>query len=714
MSEDILYYLNEEQKKAVRQTDGPVLIIAGAGSGKTRVLTSRVALLLSYGVPPEDILALTFTKKAAGEMRYRVKKMVGDLVKGLTIGTFHSVFIKFLRIYHERIGFPEDFTIYDEGDTESCLRTCVGEVLYGPDWNDKEKLKGLSPDEKNARKEAFKRYRPHDIRGLISLAKNDLCSPQDYAFDMERRHLDIKYGRERMPEIYKLYVEKTKAAGAMDFDDILVYMYHILKDFPDVRQELSARARYILVDEYQDTNAIQYAIISMLAATHRNITVVGDDSQSIYAFRGARIQNILGFKKAYPDMQTFRLETNYRSSTQIVESANRLIAHNASRIPKTCTAKKGVGEPITVQECLNEREEARFVADYIRTSVDQGKARLRDFAVLYRTNAQSRVIEDVFIKQHIPYIIFSGTSFFDRAEVKDVVAYLRLVINPLDNEAFSRICNRPSRGISDATLTALESRVAQYGSSLMREAQTATPETTGLKEKACEALKAFADLIDGIRNKIHGLDAADALQTVFTETGIYEYYRQEEGGDGMKKSHNLDELLNSARDFVQQKKTEYEEDLPDGPLQVGVRDYLEDIALLSNADTEKKNGESVCIMTSHCSKGLEFKTVFVIGVEDHLYPLVRDDSSQADEEEERRLFYVSITRAMSRLILTYCEERYQYGKMVLPRPSRFIDEMEIEQVQETAYKEIADNSAPMPTLEDEPPQSYQQDVYEPF
>ena len=673
---EILASLNDEQRQAVLQTDGPVLIIAGAGSGKTRVLTSRIALLLQRGKEAEDILALTFTKKAAGEMRYRVKRMVGDLVKGLSIGTFHSVFIKHLRVYHERLGYPEDFTIYDEGDTESCLKSCVGEVLFGQDWNNKEKVKAMTDDERRFRKELFKKYNPHDIRGIISLAKNNLVMPDDYRRDSERMRRDQKHGRGRLVEIYELYVKKCFAAGAMDFDDILVNMHRLLVENRDVLTNMALRFSYILVDEYQDTNALQYSIIRMLASGHGNITVVGDDSQSIYAFRGARIENIIGFQSDYPDLKTFRLETNYRSTSQIVDAANRLISHNQGRIPKTCRASRGNGAEIDVVRLDGDRDEARFVADYIQAAVRAG-GRWRDFAVLYRTNAQSRIVEDVFIKSHIPYLIFSGLSFFDRAEVKDAIAYMRLILNPNDNEAFKRICNRPARGISDATLSALEAKAAIYNGPLIREAQRAEPNELGIKDRACKSLHEFAKLVYALNRDIDGKDAVEATNIIFARTGILEYYRGEAGEDGLAKSNNLKELLNSACDFILTRKAEWEEDMPDGPLQVSLRDYLEDISLLSNADTKGFDGNSVCIMTSHCSKGLEFKTVFIIGVEKGLFPLIRDDLTPFEEEEERRLFYVSVTRAMDKLILTHCDKRWKYGDVDEPVLSPFVDEMEI-------------------------------------
>ena len=689
MYEDIIYSLNDEQKRAVQQREGPQLIIAGAGSGKTRVLTSKIALLLQGGVSPENILAITFTKKAAGEMKERIKKMVGPACRGLSIGTFHSVFAKFLRTYSSYIGFPEDFTIYDENDSESCIKQCIGEVLYGSDWNSKEKMKALSDDEKAERKAYFKLYKPKLVRGIISLAKNNLILPKDYANDPLITFKDAKMGRPRMAEIYSLYMKRCHGAGAMDFDDILVYMEILLRKHPEVCRAIGEQFQYILVDEYQDTNNVQYQIVRRLAAVHRNICVVGDDSQSIYAFRGAKVDNILNFQRDYPDAKTFRLETNYRSTPQIVDAANHLIDHNENRLPKTCNSSRRAGEAIRL-ECLpDDREEARFVKGYICDAVRNG-ARYSDFAILYRTNAQSRVIEDELLRAHVPYVIYSGTSFFDRAEVKDVLAYFRLIVNPKDDEAYKRICNRPARGISDATLTAVAAIAARSGAPLFDVAKNLTPDESGLKANACKALHSFSEMILALRQETGSMDAYTAGKLIVEKTGIYDLYKDEEGEDGLKKANNIKELLASIQYFIRDKQAEYEFDLPDGPLKVSLLDYLEDIALLSNADTDNHKNYSNCVsvMTSHCSKGLEFHTVFVIGCEEGLFPLVKDEHSKFDEEEERRLFYVSITRAMDKLILTSCTSRLRYGEIERQPGSRFVREMELDK-QPTAWEDDA-------------------------
>lgn len=679
MYSNILNNLNEEQKNATMQQEGPVLIIAGAGSGKTRVLTSKIALHLHEGVSPEEILALTFTKKAAGEMKWRIKKMVGeDSVRGLNIGTFHSVFVKILRQYHEEIGFPENFTIYDESDSESCLKECTGEVLFGIGWNDKETLKGVTKDEKAARKSILNYYKPHDIRGLISLAKNDMVSPKAYRSDSYRMERDRKNGRPKLVDIYALYQIKCFKAGAMDFDDILVYMEILLRKHSEVQKVLANKFRYILVDEYQDTNMVQYDIVRRLASVHRNICVVGDDSQSIYAFRGAKIQNILSFKDDYPEMKTFRLEINYRSTPQIVDAANRLIAHNENRIPKTCVSKRRPGDDILYKYCETDRDEARFVRNYIQAETKKYGTPLANFAILYRTNAQSRAFEDELIKAQVPYTIYSGTSFFERMEVKDVLAYLRLVVNPYDNEAFKRVCNRPARGISDATLAQLEAKATLQVEPLMSLAAEATTETIDVKEKACKALKDFAGLIYRLKEETAKMDAFEAAKRIIEAAGILEYYQKEEGDDGVDKSSNIHELLNSVKYFVEDATNEWENDLPVGEPPTSVCGYLENIALLSNADTKEEETDHVSLMTAHCSKGLEFRTVFVAGCEDGLFPLIKENfSTKFDEEEERRLFYVSITRAMDKLILTSCKKRFRYGTFEELPGSRFVEEMEL-------------------------------------
>lgn len=675
-TQSILRDLNDEQRSAVLQKDGPILIIAGAGSGKTRVLTSKIALLLHDGVAPENILAITFTKKAADEMKSRVRGMVGDAARGLSIGTFHSVFAKLLREYHKYIDFPKNYTIYDEDDSESCLKDCTGEVLFGEGWNSPETRKRLSEEDKAARKLLLSKYKPSVIHVYISRAKNDIILPEDYREDAGLMERDRKHGSPETWKIYSLYMWKCKKAGAMDFDDILIYMFKLLDEHPEIQKALGRQFRYILVDEFQDTNRVQCEIVHKLAAVHRNLCVVGDDSQSIYAFRGAKVGNMLNLKNVYDDIKTFRLETNYRSTGQIVDAANELISHNASRIPKTCRSARGEGEGITVKVLQDDREEARFVKEYISREV-AGGAKYSDFAVLYRTNAQSRAVEDEMLKARVPYIVYSGLSFFQRAEVRDVLAYLRLVVNPDDDEAFKRICNKPARGISDATKTTLSVWAGKRGLSLLKAAAQASPAATGLKAAACRNLISFSDKISSLGAMTAELDAYGAAALVIENVGIKRFYEEDEGEDGASRVNNIKELLSSVSYFIQDRRAEYAAGGGKGQLKVSLVDYLEDISLLSNVDTDtRKVGEDhVSLMTSHCSKGLEFKTVFVLGCEENLFPLLKDDSTEFDVEEERRLFYVSVTRAKDKLILTTCEQRWIYGSVEPAEESRFVEEL---------------------------------------
>ena len=679
MQDKILENLNEQQRQAVLQKDGAILIIAGAGSGKTRVLTSKIALLLDGGVPADAILALTFTKKAAGEMKSRIQSMVGPVAHRLAIGTFHSVFIQFLRTYYHEAGFPQNFTIYDEDDSASCIKQCIHEILFGPNWNDKEYLKSLTDEQKAERKALLNNYKVKTVQSVISIAKNELITPKLYLASDEIRSKDEFFKRPKLGLIYELYMKRCRKAGAMDFDDILLYMHHILERYPYVRQGLGQRFQYILVDEYQDTNRVQYEIVRMLSEVHGNICAVGDDSQSIYAFRGARIENILHFKNDFPSLKTYRLERNYRSTAAIVDAANKLISHNINRLPKTCFSDKGEGQPVYTILCDDDREEARTIAYYIKEETTRGGHSLSDYAILYRTNAQARALEEAFLKARIPYLVYSGMSFFDRAEVKDVLAYFRLIVNNNDDEAFRRICNKPTRGISDATLSKLSARAGALNVPLFGLAKDEDElKAIGLKKAALSSLAEFTKMIDHLTRGAALQDAVDASRAIAEYTGIYDFYNAEEGDDGLKRSNNIRELLNGVLYFVEEQKGEGRFDRPgeQRELKISLLDYLENIALLSNADTkDEDNTPKVSMMTSHCSKGLEFDTVFITGVEQGLYPLVRENElTLAELEEERRLFYVSMTRAMRRLILTYCRSRFLFGSSVGSLPSQFLDE----------------------------------------
>ena len=673
--ENILAGLNDEQKAAALQTEGPVLVVAGAGSGKTRMLTSRIAVLLEQGAAPEEILALTFTNKAADEMKARIAAICGEKAHGITAGTFHSVFVRFLRQFSTHLGFSPRFTIYDEDDSASCLKDCIGYILFGEDFKDKEKTKALSEEEKKSRKALLNIYKTKRIMGRISAAKNDMVTPRMYAQDDTRTSADQIAGIPRTKDIYREYMSRCHKADAMDFDDILLYMETLLEKVPQAKEYLAQRYRYILVDEYQDTNLVQYLIVKNLAAHWNNICAVGDDSQSIYAFRGARIQNILNFQKDYPDMKTFRLQTNYRSTPEIVAAANRLIENNTGRIPKTCHAFRQSGEAIDVVRCHDDREEARIIATRIKALCTLGEAQRHysDIAVLYRTNAQSRELEDALLDARIPYRIFSGLSFYERMEVKDTMAYLRLCINANDEESFKRICNRPARGISDATLATIQADAFANNRSLMDSARALRNDNLGLKDAAVKHVTEFIDLIDELSWDATEGDAHKAAKEIVEKTGILEYYRnQDKDSDGTKRSNNISELLNGIQNYVQ----DYNDEHPDAKEPFSLTDYIEQVSLLSNADTGgDDNIDRVNLMTSHCSKGLEFPVVFVAGSEEGLFPLLMEDSIKFDEEEERRLYYVSITRAKDKLILTWCNRRRKFGQWDDSGKSRFIDEM---------------------------------------
>ena len=666
----ILDQLNREQTEAVLQKDGPILIIAGAGSGKTRVLTSKIALLIREGVPPGQILALTFTNKAAKEMRDRIETLVGTDARQILMGTFHSVFVRFLREFHDAIGFPFQYTIYDVEDAQSCLKDCIGEVVFGPNWKDKEAIKNLSDLQKKERRHLEAVYKVKDVAARISRLKNAFILPRDYENDENQRVFDVRNNRPLMGRIYNLYMQRCHMAGAMDFDDILIYTLILMKENEFARQSLAERFRYVLVDEYQDTNAVQYDIVRYICSKWNNICAVGDDSQSIYAFRGAQIQNILNFRRDYPDTREFRLEANYRSTPEIVKAANRLISHNEKRLPKTCYAIRMHGEPLNVQFLRNDREEARYITQTIQERKRNG-ASYSDFAILYRTNAQARALEDELIKRHVPYTIYSGMSFFERMEVKDSVAYMRLTVNPSDNEAFKRICNKPARGISDATLSTMLVRSGEQKITLTQAAENIETVCPELRPAAMTAVKNFAKIMNDLRTKVSGEDAYESATAILKDTGIYALYKNEEGDDGLKRANNIDELVNSITYYIEDQKSGETDDLPDTSL----AGYLTNIALLTKADHQKTDTESVSLMTSHCSKGLEFPTVFIAGVEDGLYPLIRGTFTESELEEERRLFYVSITRAKDEVIMTSCNERWRYHETETCYPSQFIKEM---------------------------------------
>lgn len=668
----ILEGLDHAQRQAVEQIHGPVLIVAGAGSGKTRVLTSRIAYILATeDIDPARILALTFTKKAAGEMKERIAAMVGDRrARRLVMGTFHSVFVRFLRDYAESLGYPKNFTIYDQSDSTSAVKACVKEL-------------GLDD----------KVYKPREVLSRISSAKNALIGPVSYKSDTQLCLADSAAKKPRICDVYDLYQKKLKASGVMDFDDILVQMNKLLRSNAEALQEISGRFSYILVDEYQDTNYPQYLILQQLAQRHHNICVVGDDSQSIYAFRGARIQNILNFQKDYPESKILRLERNYRSTSNIVEAANAVIAHNEGRIPKKCYAGDERGEKIELLKAWTEQDEAIMIVSDIISRMQKEKAQYQDFAILYRTNSQSRALEEQLRRRNMPYMIYSGNSFFDRAEIKDMMAYFKLVVNTNDDESFKRIVNVPARGIGDTSVSALNECARAHGCSLFKAAFMQDATVFGLRPAGLEKIQAFCRMIDGLAAKAGATDAYDMAKEVADASGYYAFHKLDTSIEGMARTANLDELLNSVLGTVEERQDDFADNgIPEDEFPVvTLADFLENIALLSNVDvsTEEDTNNKVALMTVHSAKGLEFPYVFVAGCEENLFPSGGLLASKQDIEEERRLFYVAITRAKKAVKASYSMSRMRNGKHENNSPSRFLYELDQHCVENPLQKEEA-------------------------
>ena len=663
---EILRDLNPEQLKAVQCLNGPMLIVAGAGSGKTRVLTSRIAYLIENGVPPERILALTFTKKAAGEMKDRIALMIGARkARGIWMGTFHSIFIRFLREWADWLGFPHDFTIYDTQDSQGAIKNVI---------------KQLGLDDKI--------YKPREVLSRISWAKNALITPKPYAAG--EGGLKENDTLHKKPEIYRIYSEYCKAcrkSGVMDFDDILLYTYILLKGNPEAAASISSRFEHILVDEYQDTNMAQYKILQSLASGHHNLCVVGDDSQSIYGFRGAEIQNILSFTTDFPEAKIFRLERNYRSTQTIVNAANTVIARNEGRIPKNCVSMGDNGEKIHLVRSYTEQEEAMQVASSILTRMRKDQAQYQDFAILYRTNAQSRALEEQLRRRNIPYMIYSGNSFFERAEVKDLMAYFKLAVNNKDDEAFRRIVNKPARGIGDTSVAALAEAARVNGLSLFEAAYLPNLETFGLRAAASAKIKAFCDMIASA-GAADG-DAVDVSLTLSRESGLFLFYKSDTSVEGQSRFANIQELLDSVASYKEEEQGNFVNTLiEDGAVQdasevpadalpkITLGAYLENVSLLSNVDvSDDEMANRVALMTVHSAKGLEFPYVYITGLEENLFPAGGWMASPKDLEEERRLFYVALTRAEKAVELTFATTRMRNGKHESNSPSRFLKEI---------------------------------------
>lgn len=646
---DLLKDLNEAQRAAVEYIDGPSLVIAGAGSGKTRVLTYKIAYLLSQGMKPWSIMALTFTNKAAREMKERIGKLVGnDLAQHLYMGTFHSIFSRILRAEAEHIGFNNNFTIYDESDSRSLIKAIVKEM-------------GLDD----------KKYKPAAVHAKISMAKNNLMSAAAYESDAA---IFEQNKRAQMPEVGKIfvaYVQRCKQANAMDFDDLLTLTYQLFREHEDIRHKYAARFDYVLVDEYQDTNHVQMSIVMQLCQEKQRVCAVGDDSQSIYSFRGANIDNILNYQRQFQGTRLFKLEQNYRSTQTIVEAANSLIKHNRNQIPKDVFSENAKGEKIQYKPAYSDKEEAAIVAKDVKRIRREDGCQYSDFAILYRTNAQSRSFEEEFRKQGIPYRIYGGLSFYQRKEIKDIIAYFRLVANPDDEEAIRRIINYPARGIGATTVLKIADCAHQNQVSFWEV--IGTPERYGLmvNKGTMNKLETFRLLISSFIERAQTTDVYELGDAIIKESGISQDIMSGKDADDLARQENLEEFLSGMSAFVEERREEGRFD------ELFLQDYLQDVALLTDADSDgDKDEPRVSLMTVHAAKGLEFPTVFVVGLEENIFPSPLSAASLRELEEERRLLYVAITRAEKHCILTNAKNRWRYGKMEFDNPSRFIDEID--------------------------------------
>ncbi len=653
---DFLKQLNDSQRKAVIETEGPVMVIAGAGSGKTRVLTYRTAYLLSKGISPFSILALTFTNKAASEMKERIAILAGyRKAQNLWMGTFHSVFARILRAEADKIGFSNNFTIYDTSDSKRVLKKIIKEQNL---------------DEKA--------YHPGFVLNRISNAKNNLISANDYNEDFEIQACDKQANKPKIGLIYSIYQNRLAKALAMDFDDLLFFTNILLRDFPDVLYKYQKKFKYILVDEYQDTNYSQYVIIKKLAADNGNIFIVGDDAQSIYAFRGANIANILNFKKDYPDHKLFKLEQNYRSTQLIVKAANGVIKNNRDQIYKEIWTDNILGEKIRIVNSLSEAEEAAMIAGTIfRLREDESLAN-SDFAVLYRINAQSRAIEEALRKLDIPYQIYGGLSFYQRKEVKDMLAYFRLVVNQYDEDALLRIINFPARGIGTTTINKLIVAADDNKTTLWDVVQNPLKYNVRLNSGLLNRIESFSNMIKSFRVRMNKLNAFELGKKIAGESGILKYYFEENTPEAANRKENIEELINGLSEFCEKvKRSSNEPEQAYGAKADSIEAFMQDIALLTDLDTEDdpKDTNKVSVMTVHSAKGLEFPHVFLAGVEENLFPSVLSTGTRSELEEERRLFYVAVTRAMRLLTISYCNSRFKYGNFNFCEPSRFIDEL---------------------------------------
>ena len=666
---EFLNQLNDSQRKAVEYCDGPALVIAGAGSGKTRVLTYKIAYLLSQGVKPWNILALTFTNKAANEMKQRIGALVGqDMARKLNMGTFHSVFSRILRVEAAVLGYAPNFTIYDEGDSRSLIKAIIKEMQLDD-----------------------KIYKPSTISSRISMAKNHLILPAEYALTENLMTRDKEQHMPSMLSVYSAYCERCRKANAMDFDDLLTNTYALFNNNEDIRLKYADRFKYILVDEYQDTNHVQQKIVWQLSKENLRVCAVGDDAQSIYAFRGANIDNILNFQKQFPGTQLFKLEQNYRSTQSIVQAANSLIRHNERQIPKDVFSKNDKGEKLTLKAAYSDKEEALIVCNEIQRIRKSEHCGYGDFAVLYRTNSQSRSFEEAMRKASIPYKIYGGLSFYQRKEIKDVIAYFRMVVNPDDEEAFKRIINYPKRGIGDTTVTKIVGLASAKEVSLWRV--ICEPERYGLSvsKATLKKIEDFKQLILGFIDKLITADAYTLSVELAKTSGISADIYTDNSPENLSRQENLEELFGSIQDFVESRKEEGR------PHETGLADFLKEVSLQTDieSDTDDDDSSRVSLMTIHSAKGLEFPTVFIVGLEENIFPSLMSTNSKREIEEERRLFYVAITRAERHCILTYAKSRYRYGRMEFQTPSRFLNDINPNLIKTDGTSGFSANSRPM-------------------
>lgn len=648
--QDYLKGLNEQQREAVLTTDGPLMIVAGAGSGKTKVLTTRIAHLMAKGVDAFNILALTFTNKAAAEMKERVEHILANReARNLYIGTFHSVFARILRGEAHRLGYPNSFTIYDTDDAKSVIKTVVQELNLD-----------------------VQHYKPNAVYNRISSAKNALVGPAEYKNDYHIQQEDVRANRPMIGHIYEAYARRCFKNGAMDFDDLLFKMYELLKLFPEALHKYQHKFRYILIDEYQDTNPAQYEIIKLLGAVHENVCVVGDDAQSIYSFRGATIQNILQFQKDYDEVKVIKLEQNYRSTQNILSVANEIIKNNRGQIPKALWTENTQGEKIRLVRTMADNDEGKFVADAIQEQKLRNHYKNKDFAILYRTNAQSRAFEESLRRMNIPYTIYGGISFYQRKEIKDYIAYLRMVVNPKDEEALKRIINYPVRGIGKTSIDKAILEANNNNISMWEVLENAP--MFGFRAGTLQAIEEFVLMIKSVQSMLPTKNAYDIAFHMGKQTNFVKELFNDKSTEGVQRYENVQELLNSIKEFTETPMNEESGEVGDKSL----ASYLQQITLLTDSDQKDPNADTVKLMTIHAAKGLEFPVVFVGGLEEGLFPSGMSINTREELEEERRLFYVAVTRAKGRLYLTYANTRYKFGSLTQNEPSRFIDEIPVD------------------------------------